>query len=88
MENQSFKYVKMDIKILGTGCPKCKSLEKITREVVEANHFSASISKVEDIMEIMQYNVLSTPALVINGKVEIKGRVPSADEIKEILSKY
>lgn len=88
MENQSFKYVKMDIKILGTGCPKCKSLEKITRDVVESNHFSASISKVEDIMEIMQYNVMSTPALVVNGKVEIKGRVPSADEIKEILSKY
>ena len=78
----------MDIKILGTGCPKCKSLEKTTRDVVEVNHFSASISKVEDIMEIMQYNVMSTPALVVNGKVEIKGRVPSADEIKEILSKY
>ena len=88
MENQTFKYVKMDIKILGTGCPKCKSLEKTTRDVVEVNHFSASISKVEDIMEIMQYNVMSTPALVVNGKVEIKGRVPSADEIKEILSKY
>ena len=78
----------MDIKILGTGCPKCKSLEKITREVVEQNGLSAEISKVEDIMEIMKFNVMSTPALVVNGKVEIKGRIPSAGEIKQILSKY
>ena len=78
----------MDIKILGTGCPKCKSLEKLTREVVEQNGLSAEISKVEDIMEIMKFNVMSTPALVVNGKVEIKGRVPSAGEIKQILSKY
>ena len=78
----------MNIQILGTGCPKCKSLEKITREVVEQNGLSAEISKVEDIMEIMKFNVISTPALVGNGKVEIKGRIPSAGEIKAILSKY
>lgn len=78
----------MQIQILGTGCPKCKTLEKITREVVEQNGFTAEISKVEDIMEIMKFNVMSTPAIVINGKVEIKGRVPSADEIKQLLSKY
>ncbi len=78
----------MDIKILGTGCPKCKTLEKMTREVVEQNGFNATITKVEDIMDIMQYNILSTPALVVNEKVEIKGRVPSAEEIKQVLSKY
>ncbi len=78
----------MQIQILGTGCPKCKTLEKITREVVEQNGFTAEISKVEDIMEIMKFNVMATPAIVINGKVEIKGRVPSADEIKQLLSKY
>jgi small redox-active disulfide protein 2 len=77
----------MDIKILGTGCPKCKTLEKITREVVEQNGIDASISKVEDIMEIMKYGVMTTPALVVNGKVEIKGRVPSAGEIKQVLTK-
>jgi len=77
----------MDIKILGTGCPKCKTLEKLTREVLEKNGIEASISKVEDIMEIMKYGVMSTPALVVNGKVEIKGRVPSAAEIKHILTK-
>lgn len=78
----------MEIKILGTGCPKCKTLEKITREVVEQNGFDANITKVEDIMDIMQYNVMSTPALVVNEKVEIKGRIPSAEEIKQVLSKY
>ena len=77
----------MEIKILGTGCAKCKTLEKITREVVEQNGIDASISKVEDIMEIMKYGVMTTPALVVNGKVEIKGRVPSAGEIKQVLTK-
>ena len=77
----------MDIKILGTGCPKCKTLEKLTREVVEQNSLDATVSKVEDIVEIMKYGVMTTPALVVNGKVEIKGRVPSAGEIKQVLTK-
>ena len=78
----------MNIQVLGPGCPKCKALEKLTREVVEQNGINAEISKVEDIMDIMSYNVMSTPALVINEKVEIKGRVPSAEEIKKILNQY
>jgi small redox-active disulfide protein 2 len=78
----------MNIKVLGPGCPKCKALEKLTREVVEQNGINAEISKVEDIMDIMSYNVMSTPALVINEKVEIKGRVPSSEEIKKILNQY
>ncbi len=77
----------MEIKILGTGCAKCKTLEKLTREVVEQNGIDATITKVEDIVEIMKFNVMSTPALVVNGQVEIKGRVPSADEIKNVLMK-
>lgn len=71
----------MEIKILGTGCPKCKSLEKLTKDVVEKNGIDATVIKVEDIMEIMKYNVMTTPALVVNEEVKIKGRVPSADEI-------
>ena len=78
----------MKIKILGTGCSKCKNLEKLTREVVERNGFTATITKVEDILAIMKYGVMATPALVVDEKVEIKGRVPSADEIKALLSKY
>jgi small redox-active disulfide protein 2 len=78
----------MEIKILGTGCPKCKTLEKLTREVVEKNGIQATITKVEDITEIMKYHIMAIPALVVNEKVEIKGYVPSAKEIKEVLSKY
>ena len=77
----------MNIKILGTGCYKCKTLEKLTREVVEQNGIEANITKVEDIVEIMKYGIMSTPALVVDEKVEIKGRVPSIEEIKKILIK-
>ena len=77
----------MEIKILGSGCSKCKTLEKLTREVVEQNGIDASISKVEDIVEIMKFGVMATPALVVDGKVMIKGRVPSSEEIKEALTK-
>ena len=77
----------MEIKILGTGCPKCKSLDKITREVIASNGISANVTKVEDIMEIMKYGVMSTPALVVDGVVVVKGRVPSAEEIKQFLTK-
>jgi small redox-active disulfide protein 2 len=78
----------MEIKILGTGCARCIALEKLTREVVDKNGINASITKVEDITDIMKYGIMATPALVVNEKVEIKGRVPSADEIKQVLSKY
>ena len=75
----------MEIKILGTGCQKCKTLEKITREVVNEMGITAEISKEEDIVKIMSYGILHTPGLVINGKVVISGRVPSSKEVKEIL---
>ena len=76
----------MEIKILGTGCPKCKTLEEITRNVVKNNGINATITKVEDIVEIMKFNIMITPALVINNKVVAKGRIPSADEIKQFLT--
>jgi len=74
-----------DIKVLGTGCPKCKTLEKMTREVVEKNGIDATITKVDDIMEIVQYHVMSLPALMVDGKVVIKGCVPSAEEIRKVI---
>jgi small redox-active disulfide protein 2 len=76
----------MEIKILGTGCAKCKTLEELTRKVVKDNGIQANISKVEDIVEIMKFNIMTTPALVVNGKVVTKGRIPSAEEIKQLLS--
>jgi len=81
------KTFNMEIKILGSGCPKCKTLEKLTREVVEKNGIDATITKVEDIYQIMKYGIMTTPALVVNEKVEIKGRIPSAEEIKQVLTK-
>lgn len=77
----------MEIKILGTGCPKCKTLEELTRKVVKENYIDANITKVEDIMEIMKYNIMTTPALVIDEKVVTKGRIPSSDEIKQFLKR-
>ena len=76
----------MEIKILGPGCPKCKTLEKITREVVNEMGITAEISKEEDIVKIMNYGIMHTPGLVINGKVVLSGRVPSLKEVKEILT--
>lgn len=76
----------MEIKVLGTGCPKCKTLEKNTHDAVVELGLDATISKVEDIVEIMSYGIMSTPALVIDEKVVMKGRVPSTEEIKNILS--
>jgi len=73
------------IKILGTGCPKCKTTTALVEEVVKENNIDAEIIKVEDIMEIMEYNVLSTPVLVIDEKIAVKGRVPSKTEIVELL---
>ncbi|MGB5435669.1 MAG: thioredoxin family protein [Maribacter sp.] len=74
------------IKILGTGCPKCQSMTGVVKDVVSENNIEATIEKVEDIMEIMKFNVMSTPALVIDGVITIKGRVPSKDEVLALLN--
>jgi len=76
----------MEIIILGTGCPKCKSLEKLTREVVEKSGLEAQVSKEEDIMKIMEYGVMKTPGLVVDGKVVLSGRLPSEKELTELLT--
>jgi small redox-active disulfide protein 2 len=74
-----------NIKILGTGCPKCKKTEELVRQVVDQLGIEAKIEKIEDIQRIVEYNVLSTPVVVVDEQVKIKGRVPLADEIKTIL---
>ena len=76
----------MEIKVLGTGCAKCKTLEKLTREVVEQNSIDATVTKVDDIVEIMNYGVMTPPALVVDGKVVVKGRIPSAEEIRKLIT--
>jgi small redox-active disulfide protein 2 len=75
----------MEIKILGTGCPNCKKLEKATMDTVTALGLNATVSKVDDIMKIMEYGILRTPGLVIDEKVVVSGRVPSTEELKQLL---
>ena len=75
----------MDIKILGTGCSKCKALEEATRKAVAEMNVDAQITKIEDITEILNYGIMTTPALVIDGKIVRKGRVASVEEIKKII---
>ena len=77
----------MEIKILGPGCPRCKTLEKLTHEAVRDLGINADISKEEDIVKIMNYGIMHTPGLVINGKVVLSGRVPSSGELKDLLAK-
>ena len=77
----------MKIKVLGTGCPKCKSLEKVTRKAVDELNLDAIVEKVEDIQKIMEYAVMRTPALVIDEKVIMTGQVPKFSELKELLTK-
>ncbi|MGB9745455.1 MAG: thioredoxin family protein [Bacteroidales bacterium] len=77
----------MKIKILGTGCPRCVALENAVREAVTEMGIQAEIGKVQDIVDIMSYGIMHTPALVVEEKVLLSGRVPSVKEVKEILSK-
>ncbi len=74
------------IKILGTGCPKCQSMTNVVKDVVNTNNIDASIEKVEDIVEIMKFNIMTTPALVIDDVITIKGRVPTKDEVLALLN--
>ncbi|UCH13256.1 MAG: TM0996/MTH895 family glutaredoxin-like protein [Bacteroidales bacterium] len=77
----------MEIKVLGTGCPKCKALKKTVTDSLAELDIAADVSKVEDIMKIMEYGVMRTPALVINGKVVLSGYVPDKNEIKNLITK-
>ena len=76
----------MEIKVLGTGCAKCKRLEDMTQEVVDENELDATVEKVEDIMQIMEYGIMRTPGLVIDGKVVLSGEVPKKETLKDLLT--
>ncbi|WP_298365415.1 thioredoxin family protein [uncultured Lutibacter sp.] len=73
------------IKILGTGCPSCVSTEKVVSEVVNELNLEAKIIKITEIMDIMMYDVMRTPAIVIDEKVVLNGKVPSKEEVKAML---
>jgi len=75
----------MKIEILGSGCAKCKSVEKLVRNIVEELGIQADIVKVEDLQEIVNRGVMMTPAVFIDGEAKIVGRVPTVDELKKLL---
>ena len=77
----------MKIEILGVGCAKCHKLEELVREIAKNEGINADISKVEDFKKIMNYGVMTTPALVIDGEVKVAGKIPSTDQIKSWIIK-
>jgi small redox-active disulfide protein 2 len=76
----------MIIKILGTGCPKCKLLEQSIRNVVENNQIDTEIIKIQDMEEIMQYDIMALPGIVINEKVVMTWRLPDEKELLSLLT--
>ncbi|MCE5206374.1 MAG: thioredoxin family protein [Porphyromonadaceae bacterium] len=76
----------MEVLVLGPGCKKCVLTYNAITKVVEETGAEVTLRKVEDIVEIMKYNVMSTPAVVVNGEVMVKGHVPSETEIKQMLN--
>lgn len=76
----------MEIKVLGPGCAKCKSTYKVIEKVIQENNLKdVKLTKVDDIMEIMNYNIMSTPAVVVDEVVKLKGQVPSESDVKKLL---
>jgi len=75
----------MKIQILGTGCARCKTLTANAEKAVQELGLNAAVEKVTDIKDIMQFQILKTPGLVIDGKVKSAGQIPSAEEIKQML---
>ncbi len=71
----------VSVKILGTGCKKCQNLENKVRELVNTNNVDATVEKVTDIKEMMNYNIMMTPGLVINEQVKSFGIIPKDDQI-------
>ncbi|MES2520522.1 MAG: thioredoxin family protein [Bacteroidota bacterium] len=76
----------MEIKVLGTGCSKCKTTYNNVIEALKETGLKANVVKIEDIEEMMKYNVLTTPVLMIDDEVKVKGRIADIKEIKEFLT--
>lgn len=75
----------MEIKVLGPGCAKCKSTYNVIEKVIKENNLDVKLTKVDDIMEIMNYNIMITPAVVVDEVVKIKGQVPTESDVKKLL---
>jgi len=77
----------MEIKVLGTGCAKCKQLEKTVRTAVDEMGLDATVEKITELTDIMEYGLMSTPGLVVDGEVRLAGRLPKLAEVKSILER-
>ena len=75
----------MNIKVLGSGCSRCKQAFQVVDKVVRDSRLDAQVEYVDDIMQVMQYDVLSTPAVVVDGQVRLTGSVPSEKQVRELL---
>lgn len=75
----------MEIKVLGPGCSKCKATYQAIEKVINENHLDATLTKVDGVMEIMNYNIMTTPAVVVDGEVKFKGQVPTTSDVKKML---
>lgn len=75
----------MEVKVLGPGCAKCKTTFQVIEKVIKENNLDVKLTKVDDIMEMMSYNIMTTPAVVVDGEVKMKGQVPSEIDVKRLL---
>ena len=75
----------MEIKVLGPGCAKCKTTYNVIEKVIKENNLDVKLTKVDDIMEMMNYNILTTPAVVVDEVVKMKGQVPTESDVKKLL---
>lgn len=75
----------MEVKVLGPGCAKCKTTFQVIEKVIKENNLDVKLTKVDDIMEMMSYNIMTTPAVVVDGEVKMKGQVPSESDVKRLL---
>lgn len=71
----------LNIKILGIGCPRCRKLEEKVRELLSENNISAEVQKVTNVVDMMKYNIMMTPGLVINEKLKSSGNIPKDEQI-------
>jgi small redox-active disulfide protein 2 len=78
----------MEIKILGSGCPKCETTEKNVKEALAESGLNAQVDKVTDVMEIAKYGVFITPAVAIDGEVKSTGKIPDKEEIKKWIEQH
>lgn len=75
----------MEIKVLGPSCAKCKTTYNVIEKVIKENNLDVKLTKVDDIMEMVSYNIMTTPAVVVDEVVKMKGQVPTESDVKKLL---